>query len=187
MAKHTKQTTFNYLAIMCEHFDVSDCVGAAIASVVLKDFSMIDDKTLTKVTDKSKFRREDQTSRQKLGEDEERNHKMVNAIYVNGRKNATLTTVDYSQYKFYSKIEIEEHYIIVEEPVEMYLTHFSVEESKDVTIAKNTYKALGNTDLQNSLSIVGSDGTAIMTGKHHGSIATLQHCCKDLCNELFVS
>ena len=82
------------------------------------------------------------------------------------------TTIKTSHFKFYRKVEIEEHYIIAEEPGELYLTYFSVEESKDMTIAKAIYKALENTNLQSSLSIVGSDGTAIMTRKHHGSVVT---------------
>ena len=56
----------------------------------------------------------------------------------------------------------------------MYLTHFSVEEGKAVTVGKAIYKELENTDLQTSFSIVGTDGTASMSGKHHGSIATLE-------------
>ena len=43
-----------------------------------------------------------------------------------------------------------------------------------MTIAGAIYKALENTVVLNSLSIVGSDGTAIMTEKHHGSIAILE-------------
>ena len=43
-----------------------------------------------------------------------------------------------------------------------------------MTIAKAIYEALENTELQNSLSIVGSDRTTIVIGKHHGSIATLE-------------
>ena len=39
-----------------------------------------------------------------------------------------------------------------------------------MAIAEAFYKASKNTDLQNSLSIVGSDETAIMTGKHHEAL-----------------
>ena len=127
------------------------------------------------VIDRSKLKRERQKCRQKLREDEKCNFEIVNAIYVDGRKNATLTTIEtISDSKFYPKTEIEEHYVIVGEPGELYLTHFSVEDGKGVTVGKAIYKELENTDLQNSLSIVGSDGTAIMTGKHHGSMATLE-------------
>ena len=60
------------------------------------------------------------------------------------------------------------------------MTHFSVEEGKDVTIAKAIYKALKNIDPHNSLSIIGLDRNAIKTGKHHGSIATLEELLKIL-------
>ena len=129
------------LAPMCKRFDVSDCGGAAIASAVLKDFSMIDDKTLTKVIDRSELRQEHQKCKQKLREDEECNHKIGIAIYVDGRKDATPTTIKTSHSKVYGKIENEAHYVIVGEHEELYLTHFSVEMGKGVTIAKATYKA----------------------------------------------
>ena len=72
-------------------------------------------------------------------EDEECNYKIVNAIYVNSQK--ALTTVKSRHSNFYLKIEIKEHYIIIEEPGELYLTNFSVEEGKGGTIAKAIYKA----------------------------------------------
>ena len=80
---------FTNLALMCKRFDVSDHAGAAIGSTVLKDFGVIDGKTLTKVIDQSKLRRKRQKCRQKLREDEERNYKIVYTIYADGRKNAT--------------------------------------------------------------------------------------------------
>ena len=109
------------------------------------------------VIDRSKLKRERQKCKQKFREDEKCNFEIVNAIYVDGRKNATLTTIETSDSKFYPKTEIEEHYVIVGEPGEMYLTHFSVEDFKGVTVGKAIYEELENTDLQNSLSIVGSD------------------------------
>ena len=56
------------------------------------------------------------------------------------------------------------------EPRELYLIHFSVENGKGVTVGKAIYKEPENTDLQNSWSIVGLDGTAIRIGN------TMQHC-----------
>ena len=107
-------------------------------------------------------------------EEEDCDFEIVNAVYVDSRKDATLTTIEISDSKFYSKAEIEEHLVIVGEPAGLYLTHFSVEDCKGVTVGKAIYKELENTNLQNSWSIVGSDGTAIMTGKHRGSNATME-------------
>ena len=63
---------------------------------------------------------------------------------------------------------------VVGEPGELYLTHLSVDDGKGTTIRQALYKAIENTDMQNILSTIRSDGTPIMTGKHHGSIATLE-------------
>ena len=43
-----------------------------------------------------------------------------------------------------------------------------------MTIAKAIDKALENTDLHNSLSVIGSDGTQIIKGKHYANMATLE-------------
>ena len=48
---------------MCERFDISDRAGAPIALSVLKDFSMSDNKTLTKVIAQSNLKWEPQNSR----------------------------------------------------------------------------------------------------------------------------
>ena len=159
---------------MCERFDVSDRAGAAIASAVLKDFGVIDDGNLADAIDRSKLRRERQKYRQKLRDDEKCNFEIVDAIYVDGRKDVTLTTIKTGDLRFYPKVETEEHYVVVGKPRELYLTHLSVEDGKGTTIGQALYKATENTDLQNTLSTIGSDGTPIMTGKHHGSIATLE-------------
>jgi len=54
---------------------------------------------------------------------------------------------------------MEEHYVVVGEPGELYLTHLTIDDGKGVTIAKAIHDALKNTDLVNSLSLTGSDGT----------------------------
>ena len=82
---------------------------------------------------------------------------------------------------------MEEHDVIVGEPRELYLTYFSVENGKGVTVGKAIYKKLENTDLQNSLSIVGPDGTAIRTGNHHAALPFWNSCFKDLGNGSYVS
>ena len=162
------------LAVMCERFDVSDRAGAAIASAVLKDFWVIDDGNLADVIDRSKLSRERQKYRQKLKDDEECNFETVKSIYVDGQKYVTLIFIETEDSRFYPKVETEEHYVVVGKPGKLYLTHLSVQDGKGTTIGQALYKAIKNTDLQNTLSTIGSDGTPIMTGKHRGSIATLE-------------
>jgi len=134
------------LALICDQFDVSDRAGAAIASVVLKDFGFIDDANTASVIDMSKLKQKRQKCRQILRQEEKCHFKTVDGIYP--------------------KIEMEEHYVVVGEPGE------TVDDDKDVIGAKAIHYALKNTDLINSLSAIGSDETAIMTGKHHGCITS---------------
>ena len=135
-AKRQNRQSLTNLALMCERFDVSDRAGAAIALAVLKGFGVIDDGNLADVIDRSKLRRERQKYRQKLRDDEECNFEIVDAIYVDGQKGFTLTTIETEDSRFYPKVETEEHYVVVGEPGELYLTHLSIEDGKATTIGQ---------------------------------------------------
>ena len=81
------------LARMCERYQLSDKAAAAIAYSVLVDVGKItkDDKTC--VIDRSKLIREREKCRQEIQKDEQQNFRFVNAIYFDGRKNATQMVV----------------------------------------------------------------------------------------------
>ena len=54
------------------------------------------------------------------------------------------------------------------------LTHFSPEDGKGRTIAQKLFDSFSGTELEGKLAIVGTDGTASMTGKHNGCIRSLE-------------
>ena len=62
----------------------------------------------------------------------------------------------------------QEHYTAVGEPGSYYLTHFSPEHGKGRTIAQKLFDSFSGTELEGKFAIVGTDGTASMTGKHNG-------------------
>ena len=64
----------------------------------------------------------------------------------------------------YMQTDLEEHYVIVGEPGEFYLSHVTPETGTGLYIAQSIYKAVKDTELELNLSIIGSDGTATMTG-----------------------
>jgi len=70
--------------------------------------------------------------------------------------------------KHYRSVELEEHYTVVGEPGSYYLTHFSPEDGKSRTIAQKLFDSTRGTELEDRLAIVGTDGTACMTGKYNG-------------------
>ena len=95
-------------------------------------------------------------------------------MYLDGRKDSTLTTLVADNGKRYQGRVLEEHYVVVGEPGSYYLTHFTPKDSKASSIAEALFENLDGTELKNKLKIVGSDGTATMTGPHGGCIRRLE-------------
>ena len=80
--------------------------------------------------------------------------------------------------KFYCKTIVEEHYVVVGEPGEFYLTHVSPLNGKGRSIAQAMFDKIKDTLLQDNLAAVGSDGTAVMIDVHNGAIRNLEELCK---------
>ena len=64
--------------------------------------------------------------------------------------------------------------MLIVERGKYYLTHFSSKNSKGKTIAQKIFNIIVDTELQNKLAVVGTDGTASMTGKYNGFIRSLE-------------
>ena len=180
------------LARACDRFQISNRAGAAIASAVLKDAGFITDDDNTYVIDKNKLKRQMEKYRKKIQEEETAFFGKVNCIYVDGRKDATLMTSELNG-KSYRVKNLEEHYVIVGEPGEYYLSHVSPDDGKGQTIARAICNAIENTELEKNMLCIGSGGTATMTGANKGAIRKLEELlgrplqwsiCLLHCNEL---
>ena len=95
----------------------------------------------------------------------------MNSIFIDGRKDATMTMVEVNG-NYHHQTVIEEHYVIVEEPNGFYLSHVMPEDGSGYKIATLVYSAIKDTALEQKLKIVGTDGTAVMTGKANASLET---------------
>ena len=140
---------------------------------ILKDFGVVTDYDASLVIDRSKLRRERQKYRDEIRKAEEGLFEIVDGIYIDGRKDATLVVTE-SNGKMYMQTDLEEHYVIVEEPGEFYLSRVTPEAAPGLCIAQSIYKAIKDTEFESNLSIIGSDGTATMTGPTQGCIASLE-------------
>ena len=69
-------------------------------------------------------------------------------MYVDGYKDATLTTACLESGKIYQSTCLEEHIVMVGEPGEYYLSHFSTEDRKGSSIADGIYSVIKDTDLK---------------------------------------
>ena len=75
--------------------------------------------------------------------------------------------------KIHRRTDLEEHYVILGEPGEFYLSHVSPESGTGRHIADSIYQVLKGTELEQTLNIIGTDDTASMTGSK-GYIASLE-------------
>ena len=97
----------------------------------------------------------------------------MDSIFVDGKKDAKMTMVEVNG-NYHRQTVIEEHYVIVGEPNGFYLSHVMPKDGTGNKIATSIYSAIKDTALEQKLKIVGSDGTAVMTSKCKGFIASLE-------------
>ena len=91
-------------------------------------------------------------------------------MYVDGRNDATLKTTCLESGKTYQSKCLEEHIVMVEEPGEYYLSHFSTEDGKGCSIVDGIYSVIKSTELEQNLPEIATDGAATMTGINKGCI-----------------
>ena len=162
------------LARICERYQLSDRAAAAVANSVLVDVGLVTEDDKTRIIDRSKLRRERERCRNEIRSEEQQNFGLVNAVYLDGRKDATQIVAQGPNEKHYRSVQLKEHYTVVGEPGSYYLIHFSPEDGKGRTIAQKLFDSFSGTELEGKLAIVGTDGTASMTGKHNGCIRSLE-------------
>ena len=102
------------------------------------------------------------------------NFKLINGLYFDGRKDATLMMAKAPTGKSFITTELEEHYVLVGEPGGYYLTHLSPPNGKGRVLAKEIFDSISDTEFCRNLMILGSDGTASMTGRFNGCIRAME-------------
>ena len=178
---------------MCERYRVTDRCGAAIASSALMDAGVITETDKSLIIDKDKLQREMVHERELLRKEKDANFSLVDGMYFDGKKDITLSVETDDNGKRHINTILEEHYVVVGGPEELYLAHFSPVNGKGKTIVSNLFNIIKDTALQEKMLVVGSDCTAVMTGAHKRCIRTLEEflrrplqwvICLLHCNEL---
>ena len=159
--------------MVCERYEVSDRTGAALASAALKAFGIVTEEDKRYVLDRSKLGRERQKYREEIRNKEQELFELVDSIFVDGRKDPTIIMVEVNG-NYHRQTVIEKHYVIVGEPNGFYLSLAMPEDETGYKIATLVYSAIKDTALKQKLKIAGSDGTAVMTGKSKGFVASLE-------------
>ena len=100
----------------------------------------------------------------------------MNALCIVGRKDATQMIVQGPNSKHNRSVQLEERYTAVSGPGTYYLSHFSPEDGKGRTIAKKLFDLFKDTELELELAIVGTNGTASMTGNTMAAFVDWRNC-----------
>ena len=104
---------FFNLARITKRYQISNRAAAALANAVLIDIGQITESKKTYVIDKSKLQRERQKYREQICQDRAIFYEQVNGGYIDGRKDATLTTACLESGKIYQSTCLEEHIVMV--------------------------------------------------------------------------
>ena len=86
---------------------------------------MVTDKDESLVINPSKLRREKETCREKICQEEVCNFKFVTGLHFDGSKDATQVIVEGRNGKMCRSTQLEEHYVLVGKTGIYYLTHLS--------------------------------------------------------------
>ena len=135
------------LAMVCEQYEVSDRAGVAIALATLKAFGIVTEEDKRYVVDRSKLQRERQKCKDKIKNKEQELFELVDSIFVDGRKDATMTMVEVND-NYHCQTVIEKHYIIVGEPNSFYLSHVMRDDGTGYKIATSAYSVIKDTALE---------------------------------------
>ena len=98
------------------------------------------------MVDRSKLRRERQKYKEIRNKEQEL-FELVDSIFVDGRKDATMTMVEVNG-NYHRQTVIEEHYVIVGEPNGFYLSHEMLEDGTGYKIATLVCSVIKDTALK---------------------------------------
>ena len=83
----------------------------------------------------------------------------VQDIFINGRKDVTLTIMKKNE-KCYRQSIIENHHLVVGEPEEFYLSHVIPQDGTRNSIAGKIFEITKDTPLEEKTNILGSKGNS---------------------------
>lgn len=154
------QNRFTYpnLSITADRYRVSCRAAAAIVNAALKDMGILNE---TNMLDRNKVNRE----RQRFGKENVQTMKSENTklecIGFDGRKDRT---------KKREGMEDEEHYVLVKEPFDIYMTHVTPDNGRARSIADEIITFIIDSNSNDSIKALLCDGTPVNTGRVAGVI-----------------
>ena len=160
------------LASVCDRYGVSNYAGVAIASSTLVDYVIITIVDKSQVIGPQKLGDERRQCREERREAELGKLKELTSLYFDGKKIMTRVLVKNNKTGRWSPtIKVDDHYAVLTEPGNNYLTHVTPKTGHEKVVARAIYDFLVEHELTNQpLYVAGCDGCRVNTGPNGGVI-----------------
>ena len=161
------------IALEAERYGVSNRAAAAIGTAALVDYGVVSADDKTNVIDPKKIWRAREKLRKSLKETTQEEELGIVAVFFDGRKDTTLMKEKKGS-KWYSSRKVEDHYVVVGEPGNVYLQHITMDKGTGDAIADGLHAAVSDMGIVDSIIAVGADSTPVNTGPKGGAIHLLE-------------
>ena len=175
--KKYNKTSLVSTALACDGTGVSSRKATIICNQYAKDIGYLTwENRETHTLGKSKLDKWRKKERQKrIAEEEEKiSQRPVRAIFFDGKKTASLVRVQGKSGMYFQKSEIQDHYVMIEEPDSVYLGHVIPYSGHGMSIAVALYRFLKSRGWEKDIVVVGCDGTNANVGNMKGCIPYLE-------------
>lgn len=160
----------------CDRWGISSRAAADIVNSYAMDIGFLTDSNKsTVIVDKSKLDRWRKVGRFQTQEQEKQElvSKSVSGVYLDGKQDCTLTRVQ-KDGKFYQKNIIEDHYVMLGEPGNVYLGHEVPYSGHGISIGLKIFRSLKSKGLAKDILVVGADGCNVNVGNNEGALVYLE-------------
>ena len=138
------------LASVCDRYGISNYAGAAIASATLVDYAIITKIDKCQVIGPQKLKDKRRRCREERREAELGNLKKLTFLYFDGKKIMTRLIVKNNKTgRWNPTIKLDDHYVVLTEPGNDYLTHVTPKTGHGKVVARAIYDFLVEHELTN--------------------------------------
>ena len=158
----------------CDHIGIDSRKAAYLINCYAMDKGYLtEENKATETVDKNKIDRWRKKEREKNKEKEEQaiSASDVEAVYFDGKKCATLTRIEGSDGKTYQRTTIQDQYVLLQEPDDVFLGHTTPHSGHGISVGVAVYRSLKEKGWHKKVKGTGADGTVGVTGGDNGAIA----------------
>ena len=160
----------------CDRWGISSKAAADLVNSFAIDMGMLTDSNKsTMTTDKAKIDRWRKAGRKKANTERKKaiGSKDISGIYFDGKKDFTLTMVEKNG-KPYPRKVIEDHYVMLGEPENVYLGHEVPYSGHGISIGLRLFRSLKAKNLAAKMIVAGADGCNVNVGNNEGALVYLE-------------